>query len=259
LKRKILKVKGLSDIDKNEIFDMLQEGGCKMPLSDLPQRNIPVGELNPLRDMPNPIVIPEIYRTTVSDQEAVSYVLNKVVEKDARTYINFPARAIALDSFSSACRNPIEGSSYARTQEKSRVRLYVRARIPELHSSLPEPDRVTHADALTRRDRMIINMHHVFIADFDDIRSINVPAPGDIILIDYDDHSKFEGGRYKGIVERGPGSIFDRSSPAFSGRGYFEKSKFIRNKPMSLRTRRERSLSADFYQHPLTLADYRTD
>ena len=227
-------------------------------LSDLPQRGVKPGELNPLNQQPNGIELPDQFQQTATDADAISYVLNKVVEKDARLSIEYPAKAIVLDSYLQACRNPIEGSTYATSQEPARLRLYVRARIPEIHASIPEPNKIAHPDPRTAEDERRINMHHIFIADLDDISRRNVPAPGDIVMVDYDDRQKLQGGKYKGIAERGPGTIADRGSPTFSGKQYFERSKRIRNKPAKQKTRRERSLNADFYQYPLTLADYQT-
>ena len=98
---------------------------------DIPQRGVAPGELNPLSSEPNGIELPDSFQQTASPMEAVGHILAKTVEKDARLSITrWPARAIALHSWTSACRNPIEGSSYARTQGKSRIRLFVKAHIP---------------------------------------------------------------------------------------------------------------------------------
>ena len=226
---------------------------------DIPQRGVAPGELNPLSSEPNGIELPDSFQQTASPMEAVGHILAKTVEKDARLSITrWPARAIALHSWTSACRNPIEGSSYARTQGKSRIRLFVKAHIPEVHSSIPMPERLGPPKGMNIRDRMRLGMHHTFLADLDDISLAEIPSIGDIILVDYDNRGKLIGGMYKGIAERGPGSIVDLASPAFSGRRYFQKSKDRTNKPKSMLTKRERFLNADFYQHPLTLADYQT-
>ena len=227
--------------------------------SDIPQRGVAPGELNPLSSEGTGIELPDHYQQTATPSQIVSHILAKTVEKDARRSIaRWPARAIALNSWTSACRNPSEGASYARTQGKSRIRLFVKAHIPEVHSSIPLPDRLGPPKGMSLQDSVRLGMHHTFMADLDDISIAEMPSIGDIILVDYDNRGKLIGCIYKGIAERGPGSIVDVSSPAFSGRQYFEKSRNRRNNPKSMLTKRERFLNADFYQHPLTLADYQT-
>ena len=227
--------------------------------SDLPQRGVAPGELNPLSSETNGIELPDSFQQTASPSDIISHILAKTVEKDARLSITrWPARAIALHAWTTACRNPIEGSTYARTQGKSRIRLFVKAHIPEIHSSIPLPDKLGPPKNMSLRDRTRLGMHHTFMADLDDVSIADIPSIGDIILVDYDNRGKLIGGMYKGIAERGPGSIIDVSSPAFSGRQYFQRSKKRRNKPENMLTKRERFLNADFYQHPLTLADYQT-
>tara|TARA_A100001015_G_C15026768_1_gene730940 strand:+ start:2007 stop:2624 length:618 start_codon:yes stop_codon:yes gene_type:complete len=203
--------------------------------------------------------LPDTFQRTATPSDMISYILAKTVEKDARQSIGrWPARAIALHAWTTACRNPIEGAAYVRTQGKTRIRLYVKAHIPEVHSSIPLPDKLGPPKGMNPRDRIRLGMHHTFVADLDDVSLADIPSIGDIILVDYDNRSRLTGGMYKGIAERGPGSIVDVSSPAFSGRRYFEKSRTRRLKPKNMLTKRERFLNADFYQHPLTLADYQT-
>jgi len=225
--------------------------------SDLPQRGVAPGELNPLSPEPNGIELPDTFQQTATPAEAVGYILARTVEKDARLSIaRWPARAIVLNSWTSACRNPIEGASYARTHGKSRLRLFIKAHIPEIHASIPMPDKLGPPKNMSIRDRMRLGLHHTFMADLDGIAITDMPSIGDLVFVDYDNRGKLTGGIYKGIAERGPGSITDIGSPTFSGREYFQKSKARRDKPKSMLTKRERFLNADFYQHPLTLADY---
>jgi len=225
--------------------------------SDIPQRGVGPGELNPLSSEANGMELPDSFQQSATAADKVGYILARTVEKDARQSITrWPARAIALHSWTSACRNPIEGASYARTHGKSRLRLFVKAHIPEIHASIPMPNKLGPPKNMSIRDRMRLGMHHTFVADLDDTASSEMPSIGDIIFVDYDNRGKFIGGIYKGVAERGPGSIIDLNSPAFSGREYFQRSSDRRNKPKSMLTKRERFLNADFYQHPLTLADY---
>ena len=159
--------------------------------SDLPQRGVGPGELNPLAAEPNGIELPDTFQRTASPSDMVSYILAKTVEKDARQSIGrWPARAITLYAWTTACRNPIEGASYVRTQNKARLRLYVKAHIPEVHSSIPLPNKLGPPENMSPGDRILLGLHHTFIADLDNSSAIDIPSIGDIILVDYDNRKK---------------------------------------------------------------------
>jgi len=228
--------------------------------SDIPQRGVAPGDLNPLTSEPNGIELPDSFQQTATPTDMIGHILAKTVEKDARLSITrWPCKAIALNAWTTACRNPIEGAAYARTQGKARLRLYVKAHIPEIHSSIPMPDKLGPPKSMSLKDRIRLGMHHTFVADLDDLSLADIPSIGDIILVDYDNRGKLIGPIYKGIAERGPGSIIDVSSPSYSGKNYFQKSYDRRNKPKNMLSKRQRNLNGDFYQYPLTLADYQAD
>mgnify|MGYP003657454869 CR=1 FL=1 len=212
------------------------------------------GDLNPQVSPPNGIDLPQTHAETASTPQLISYILGKQLEKDAKQGIDrWPAKAIVLGVQITYCTNN-ERPNIAGQLGVPKQRLYVKAHIPEIHGSIPLPKRFDAVKNMSIADRMRMGMHPTFIGEV----GKNDPTPeiGDIVLVDYDNRGKLIGGIYIGIAEHGYGGILDEQSPTFSGKGYFDRSRDRKNKPSELRSKRERFLNADFYQHPMTLADY---
>ncbi len=73
-----------------------------------------------------------------------------------------------------------------------------------IFDALPTPC-ITDLEALKEEgalpDRIIFAMHPVFYSDSDN----DLPKPGDLIQVDFDDRQNMVFGRYLKIIERGPG------------------------------------------------------
>ena len=223
--------------------------------SDLQQRGARVGSLNRLNEKPDGIELNDTFIETATPQQKIQYILGKQIEKDSKRSIEYPALAICLWSWITPCSSPLtDNENFLRGQDRPNLRLHVIAHVPELHAALKVPDRFGPPENMIVADRRLLGMHPTFLADFSN--EARQPAPGDTIQVDFDDKVRLRGGKYLNIYQPALVAPADISSPANSGRQYFKKSYDRRNKPKSLLSQRERFLNGDFYQYPLTLADY---
>ena len=223
--------------------------------SDLQQRRVRVGSLNRLNEKPDGIQLDDVFLYTATPQQQIQYILGKQIEKDSRLSIEYPALAVCLWSWVTPCSSPLtDNENFLRGLGQPNLRLHVIAHVPELHSSIKLPERLGPPETMIVPDRRLLGMHPTFLADFSN--EARQPSIGDIIQVDFDDRSRLRGGKYLNVYQPSPVAPADISSPANSGRQYFKKSYDRRNKPKSLLSQRERFLNGDFYQYPLTLADY---
>ena len=217
-------------------------------------------QINKLRESGNGIQVGEDFRLLAHADEQIAYLLEKVVEKDARLGLDrFPLQGIVLSVQKTFCVSPFERLNPGRNnQDRNRGKILIKARIPEIHSSIPFPKKIGPIGwaKLDPVNTMRINMHHTYIGYVED--GTDEPSAGDIVLLDYDNRASFTGGIYLGIKHRLDSPPADSSSPIFSGKRFFDASRERNNKPNKLRSKRERSLKGDFYQAPMTLSDYGT-
>ena len=213
-----------------------------------------LGELNVRSPTANGTRLPYNYVSSTSTPQQLVYILGKQLENESKRRLDrWPAKAIVLGVTSTYCSNGAKPSIAGQLGLPKR-RLYVKAHIPEVHGAIPLPKKLNAAKNMSIADRMRLGMHPTFSAEVGELAP--VPEIGDIVLVDYDNRGKLIGGIYIGIAESGTGGMLDEASPVFSGKRYFDRSRDRKNKPSELRSKRERFLNADFYQHPMTLADY---
>ena len=82
--------------------------------------------------------------------------------------------------------------------EEEKLKLIgVKARIPEIHSFLPDPLSVSPQSGKVIIDQKIVDMHPTFIAVGSEI---SIPAPGDIVNVDFGNRINMTDPKYYGIV-----------------------------------------------------------
>ena len=81
--------------------------------------------------------------------------------------------------------------------EKGEMLIAVKARIPEIHSFLPDPFEIKKQENKIVVDQKIVDMHPTFIAVSD---KIDVPVPGDIINVDFGNRVNMTDPKYYGVV-----------------------------------------------------------
>jgi len=112
--------------------------------------------------------------------------------------------------------NPIN-SWEQKINPRSRPRLSVKVRIPELHACLLEPANYGSAAGASNH---IIDMYPTFVAVTDDIAN-DVPVPGDIVWVDFGNRNNMTEPQYWGIAySYAQGGAVGRET----GKGMFAKS-----------------------------------
>jgi len=114
------------------------------------------------------------------------------------------------------------GSSLSINLNDSVNVVEVIARVPELDMLRPWPSNFGDTDELGAQDEDWLMMHRVFRKQA--LNDSDLPAPGDIIEVDFEDRISREGNIYLRILEKGIGTIPDReqddtegASAAFNG------------------------------------------
>lgn len=97
--------------------------------------------------------------------------------------------------------------------------IQIRVRIPEFHSALPIPQTLPAATEAST-DHSVINLYPVFIAK-DLLASSDMPQPGDMVWVDYQNKNTQEGPLYLGRVSN---DVVINGSSTTSGRGSFAMS-----------------------------------
>ena len=101
---------------------------------------------------------------------------------------------------------------FGNAGENPNILLSVRARIPEMHSSLPDPFDLK--PGATDINHKAVDMHPIFVAA-DEGASADVPAPGDIVNVDFGNRDNMSEGIYYGKVFDNPVTIpVDRAASA---------------------------------------------
>ena len=81
--------------------------------------------------------------------------------------------------------------------EKAELLIAVKARIPEIHSFLPNPFQVSQGAQEVVIDQMLVDMHPTFIAING---AVDIPAPGDIVNVDFGNRVNMTDPKYYGVV-----------------------------------------------------------
>ena len=87
------------------------------------------------------------------------------------------------------------------------------AKIPELDGHIPWPKQLGDIDALDEEDQLWFELHRIFYGSLSGRYGVSeIPAPGDIIEVDFDDRTNMTGNIYIGVIERGIGIVPDLPS-----------------------------------------------
>ena len=152
----------------------------------------------------NPIEDPNVYDEYDSTTTSGVTVLKNLTEK------NYTTNTIKnIDGYKAVCLRvdlPTESNSAGSwisqffsflLVTEPQILLSVRARIPEIHASLPDPF-IKCPDGF-KVDQKIVDMHPAFIAINSDL-SNDVPAPGDIVQVDFANRENMSGPQYKAKI-----------------------------------------------------------
>jgi hypothetical protein len=90
-------------------------------------------------------------------------------------------------------------STQSSPQTENKYWLSIKARIPELHAHIPDPT----SNEAKGKVNFYINMHPTFMSAEPVGASIEIPAPGDIIKVDFQDRTNFSQPLYLGRVAQG--------------------------------------------------------
>ena len=111
---------------------------------------------------------------------------------------------------------------------KKKRRIKVIAHVPDLDSALPLPKMLGIVDNMTTEDKMLLAMHRVFYSD--GAGNMTLPSVGDRIEVDFEDRNNHMYGVYKGIKEKGIGSIPDHPDAQIASgkvQSYFKKGRRV--------------------------------
>jgi len=93
------------------------------------------------------------------------------------------------------------------------------AHIPELDVHIPLPKQLGDIDALDEEDQLWFELHRKFYGSLSGRYGVSeIPAPGDIIEVDFEDRTNMTGNIYIGVIERGIGIMPD-DDQSVSGEG----------------------------------------
>ena len=165
--------------------------------------NVGLGVLNPYEE-------PDVYTDYDSTMSGVD-ILKNVSENSFKTNtqkniygykaiclrVDLPSQNNQVGSWISNIFISTLNSLFGNDSSEPEILLSVRARIPELHASLPEPF-VNCSDGI-KIDQKIVDMHPAFIAIATDL-SNDIPSPGDILQVDFSNRVNMTGPQYKARV-----------------------------------------------------------
>ena len=180
-----------------------------------PRINPIFGDLNPITPDSDEIILDQ---SNIGGMVPLHMAMERSLE--TKNTLSYPLRAICLYSKKIAAGDGFYGAWNLSTNllglETQRV--YVKARIPEIHASIPIPDVSKSIETMENKDKHLIDMHDVFLGG--ETRGgllgflaggEKVPSPGDIIMVDFEDRKNHRGGIYLGIAEKGSDSMPDNS------------------------------------------------
>lgn len=108
--------------------------------------------------------------------------------------------------------------------DKKKRRIKIVAHVPDLDAALPLPKMLGMVSEMATSDKMLMAMHRVFYSDGS--ANMTLPSVGDRIEVDFEDRNNHLYGLYKGIKEKGIGSIPDHPNAQIASgkvQSYFKK------------------------------------
>jgi hypothetical protein len=94
----------------------------------------------------------------------------------------------------------------------------VAAKIPELDRHIPWLKNYGDPNSFDEDDKLWFSMHRIFYAPLTGRYGVSeIPAPGDIVEVDFEDRENRIGNIYIGVVEKGVGIVPDNSSGEYTG------------------------------------------
>ena len=168
------------------------------------------GELNPMNSPSH--VIDHVINPMSSDLYRLKRVVDSYYRNENKRAHTGTWKAICLHSlveYYEAGEAP--GAILSEDIGQPMSMVAVIARIPELDfSRAPMPTVIKDPDDMAAEDSEWLNMHRVFRCPLHGRHGVTtIPAPGDIIEVDFEDRDARQGPVYIGLVERGPGTISD--------------------------------------------------
>jgi len=177
---------------------------------------------------PSSPLYPEIrdYYQSPRTLQRLKVAINKFYEKARRKVHHGTWRAICLESAVSyyspeelAAQSFIPGIHLATQLGRPIGIISVVARIPELDSAIPLPKTYGPASEMSDEDLFWLSLHardnRIFHSPITGRYGVGtIPAPGDIIEVDFEDRQDRSGGLYIGVLEKGIGVLPDNDSGA---------------------------------------------
>lgn len=165
-----------------------------------------------------------LYRDSEKTVHFIRHALNAIYENAARGSHEGSWNAFVLHSKVEYEKSPHDVSVSDHLGVKAR-RIKVIARVPDLDAAIPFPDILGLPKEMTKKDQMLLSMHRVFYSKHHG--HVSLPSIGDIIEVDFEDRKNHRYGIYKGILEKGCGSIPDAEPTDQAGSGkvqvYFQE------------------------------------
>jgi hypothetical protein len=168
------------------------------------------GELNPMESPSR--VIDRVINPMSSDLYRLKRVVNSYYRNENKRSHTGTWKAICLYSLVEYYEaGDAPGSILSEDLGQPMSMVAVVARIPELDfSRAPMPAAIMNPDDMSEEDAEWLNMHRVFRCPLHGRHGVTtIPAPGDIIEVDFEDRNARQGPVYIGLVEKGPGTISD--------------------------------------------------
>lgn len=165
-----------------------------------------------------------LYRDSEKTVHFIRQALNAIYEKAIQGSHEGSWNAFVLHSKVEYEKSPNDVSISDHLGVKRR-RIKVIARVPDLDAAIPLPDILGLPSEMTPRDQMLLSLHRVFYSKH--TGNASLPSIGDQIEVDFEDRKNHRYGIYKGILEKGNGSIPDAEPTDQAGSGkvqvYFQE------------------------------------
>jgi len=180
------------------------------PRSD--PRMVPaIGDLNTLAPDSDDIILDQ---SNIKGMAPLHMAMEKALKVDPK--LDFPLKAICLFAKEMTVSENFYNNGWGvwKALGIEPVRVMIKARVPEIHSSITMPDVSKPVDQMDQENRKLLALHDTFwglqkssgILGYME-GSMQLPEVGDIILIDFQDRVNLRGGIYVGISEKGSGAL----------------------------------------------------
>lgn len=180
------------------------------------RREFAYGELNP-------VSLPSLRERLAPSNiiEALGKSFKNAYERDALSSVG-PFRAVVLRVEKTSTTSPPDTWFSWIFPDKPPALERIRARIPEIHAMLPEPDEI--GELVSEADARIIDMYPVFEAED---TTVPAPAVGDIVWVDFLNRENYRDPIYLGPILNAPsGNVSSLSGK--SAKSYFAASKALK-------------------------------